>query len=285
MQRQSIALSDGRSLAYRIYGAPEGNPVFAFHGAPATSMMFEPADKIARSLNLKLICPDRPGYGGSSAAPDRGLDGWSEDVAALLSSLDIERFGIIGISGGGPYATSCAAAFGERVSALALVSPVGPMMRAALPRRLPLGFWLFFRRLPRRPRLLRAITRIAAHTQRRHSAASYRLFARFATASDKPLLALPHVEANMRTMTMEALAAGVEGALADMQVYGSDWTVNAARIRCRSVLWQGAADRIVPRIASSHRSPPSHLAIKSQTARFTSFPMLATCGSTGTFPT
>ncbi len=251
MQRQSIALSGGRTLAYRIYGAPEGDPVIAFHGAPATSLMFEPAHAAAQNLGLRLICPDRPGYGGSTAAPNRGLSGWNDDVAELLATLGITtRFAILGISGGGPYATNCAAHFGKRVTTLALVSPVGPMSPAALEQRMPLGFWLFFRRLPRRQRLLRGMTKIAALTQRRFSARSFRLFARLATPSDRPLLALPYVESNMLRMTEEALASGIEGAMADMQVFGSDWTLDPTRILCPSSLWQGTADRIVPPVAA-----------------------------------
>ena len=111
MPRQTLILPDGRNLAYRIYGAPDGEPVLRLPWRTRHEHDVRARRQNRAILNLKLICPDRPGYGGSSAAPDRGLHGWSKDVAALLSRLGIARFGIIGISGGGPYATTCAATF------------------------------------------------------------------------------------------------------------------------------------------------------------------------------
>lgn len=34
--QDSIALPDGRQLAYQFYGLPEGKPVYIFHGFPGS---------------------------------------------------------------------------------------------------------------------------------------------------------------------------------------------------------------------------------------------------------
>jgi pimeloyl-ACP methyl ester carboxylesterase len=250
MQRQTLTLPDGRTLAYRIYGDAHGMPVLALHGAPATSLLYEPAHDAAASLQLRLVCPDRPGYGGSTALPGHGLASWTADCRALLEALHIDRFAILGISGGGPYAVQCATDFGPRVTALALVSPVGPMAPSALSKSLPLGFWLFFRRLPRRPRLQRLLTRAMTRAVLRHPDHVYGTMIRGAPLADRKILRRPAIKQATLEMTREALSPSIEGAIADLAVYGSDWTPDTARIVCPSVLWQGTADRTVPPAAA-----------------------------------
>ena len=58
---------------------------------------------------------------------DRRLVDWPGDVVQLADHLGIERFSVMGISGGGPHAAVCAALLAERVRCAAIVSGVGPM--------------------------------------------------------------------------------------------------------------------------------------------------------------
>ncbi|MFM2423212.1 MAG: hypothetical protein RL291_1742, partial [Pseudomonadota bacterium] len=130
---QTFQLGDGRTLAYRIYGDPEGRPLMALHGAPATGYIYRIADGVARARGVKIIAPDRPGYGGSSPHPGRTLQTTTADHVALADHLKLDRFPVLGVSGGGPYSVALAAALGERVSSVALVSPVGELTK--LPRQ------------------------------------------------------------------------------------------------------------------------------------------------------
>ena len=56
-------LPDGRRVGYADYGDPDGFPVFALHGTPGSRTMFRLADASAALKGLRLIAPDRPGYG------------------------------------------------------------------------------------------------------------------------------------------------------------------------------------------------------------------------------
>jgi pimeloyl-ACP methyl ester carboxylesterase len=121
-----IKLLDGRELAYAEYGDPRGTPVFLFHGAPG-SRLFHPPDDITKRLGVRLICVDRPGYGGSTFQPNRCILDWPKDVAALADSLNLDRFAVAGHSGGGPHTLACAYALPERVTAAAVLSGAGPV--------------------------------------------------------------------------------------------------------------------------------------------------------------
>ena len=121
----SIRLRDGRTLAYAEAGAAGGFPVISCHGTPACRLPGGWA-RAADAAGARFIQPDRPGYGASDFNPDHSLTEWARDVAELADSLGLDRFAVVGTSGGGPYAAACAHALPARVSALGLVCGVGP---------------------------------------------------------------------------------------------------------------------------------------------------------------
>jgi pimeloyl-ACP methyl ester carboxylesterase len=122
-----FALPDKRYLAYAEYGDPHGKPVFLFHGAPGSRLFRYPDVSIAGRLGLRLITVDRPGYGLSDFQLGRQILDWPTDVTFLANALDLDRFAVIGLSGGGPYAMACAYKIPRRVTNLLLVSSPGPM--------------------------------------------------------------------------------------------------------------------------------------------------------------
>jgi pimeloyl-ACP methyl ester carboxylesterase len=69
-----------------------------------------------------LIAVDRPGFGGSDLLPGLTFGGWAADVAELADGLGLERFAMVGLSGGGPWAAACAALIPERLAAVGIAS-------------------------------------------------------------------------------------------------------------------------------------------------------------------
>lgn len=119
-----LRTDDGRELAFSEYGDPNGSPVFAFHGTPGSRRMFAPMHADAQRLGVRLIAPDRPGYGASEYVPDRRLLDWPRDVAAIADFLGVAKFGVFGVSGGGPHAAVCAHQLAPRLTGAALVCGV-----------------------------------------------------------------------------------------------------------------------------------------------------------------
>src|SRR5258706_3314960 len=121
-----LRLEAGRELAYAEYGDPTGTPVIGFHGTRGSSKQISPFDAAARAEQVRLIAPDRPGYGHSTYDPHRRLVDWPRDVAELADHLGFARFGAFGVSGGGPHAAACAHALAPRLIGAAIVSGVAP---------------------------------------------------------------------------------------------------------------------------------------------------------------
>ena len=246
MPSRSFSLRDGRTLGWHEYGKQDGRPVLAFHGAPACRLLFAPADEPAKRLGLRLIAADRPGYGLSEPMPGRTLANWASDTSQLMDQLGISKAPILAISGGGPYAVVAAAALGERVSGLALVSPLGEVgaphaqaMTSALQR----GFFLG---VPSRPELLRRAAEAVRFAFLRAPEATFAVFCAALSAADRQVLATPAARRLIMAMTAEAFRTGIEGAVSDMAIYSRPWGVDPAKLGCRTMLWQGTADRIVP---------------------------------------
>jgi pimeloyl-ACP methyl ester carboxylesterase len=126
-ETQSVTLPDGRTLAYAEYGLATGYPVLYFHGFPSSRLEPGSVAHLATRQGLRLIAPDRPGFGLSTFHPGRKITSWPADVSVLASHLGLVRFAILGGSGGGPYALACAQALPHsQMSAVGVLAGAPP---------------------------------------------------------------------------------------------------------------------------------------------------------------
>lgn len=109
-----MTLADGRILEYLEFGDPRGRPVVMFPGTPATAGCGALVAGAAADSGVRLIAVSRPGYGASSGSPP-GLASVARDTLELVDDLGLDRVGVHGISGGGPFALALAAVAASRV--------------------------------------------------------------------------------------------------------------------------------------------------------------------------
>jgi pimeloyl-ACP methyl ester carboxylesterase len=146
LSTETCTLSDGRTLAYTVGGDEDGTPVVAHHGTPGSRLFASLLSDAAAAAGVRLLTPDRPGYGRSSPPPDEwSWRDWRSDVAALLDAESVDRCAVVGFSGGGPFALAAAAS--DRVRRVGLVSAVVPPADIGLVKlsRIPFAIRLLFR--------------------------------------------------------------------------------------------------------------------------------------------
>jgi pimeloyl-ACP methyl ester carboxylesterase len=238
---QTCRLPDGRKLGFAEGGDPRGVPAFYFHGFPGSRL----EATLLTATGIRLIGVDRPGYGLSTARPFRKLADWPRDVATLADHLGLKRFGLVGVSGGGPYAASVAHGLSARVNALVLVCGLGPpeapgMTFGGTSRMATLlrnsGSRLFLSALARRLLLSDyALRRLRDWRTRRLPRA-----AADAAFRDGPMAQL--MVANWR----EGLRRSSLGIAADARIYGEPWPFALRDIAVPTAIWHGRADTIVP---------------------------------------
>ena len=125
MREVDLARPGGGTLHVYDTESP-GLPVLWHHGTPNVGEPPRPLFAAAERLGLRWVGYDRPGYGASSAEPDRPVSraaAWSEVVA---DGLGLDRFAVFGHSGGSPHALACAALLPDRVVGAVAVSSLAP---------------------------------------------------------------------------------------------------------------------------------------------------------------
>ncbi|WP_423995998.1 alpha/beta fold hydrolase [Halorubrum trapanicum] len=131
LSTDACTLSDGRTLSYATGGDPDGVPVVVHHGTPGSRLFGALLSEPAAEVGVRILVPDRPGYGRSSPPPAEWTwNDWPADLGALLDAESVDRAGALGFSGGGPFAL--AAASDDRVARVGLVSSVVPPAENAL---------------------------------------------------------------------------------------------------------------------------------------------------------
>lgn len=130
----TVALPDGRVLAYAEYGAPQGYPVLLLPGAGCGRLMrFGGSALTARGV--RLLSVDRPGLGASTADPDKTLHSVADDIAALVDELVGAPVPVVANSQGAPFGLALLAT--GRVSRLVLASPIDEMAHPPVSAQLP----------------------------------------------------------------------------------------------------------------------------------------------------
>ena len=116
---------DGRALHGWVGGDPAGPLVAVLHGCPDTRHVAMTGDAAAVAAGVRLVCVNRPGYGGST--PHASSHGSvADDLADVAAELGHDRFAVLGMSVGSAYAVACAARHPDRVTALGLVATQPP---------------------------------------------------------------------------------------------------------------------------------------------------------------
>jgi pimeloyl-ACP methyl ester carboxylesterase len=123
---RTVQTPDGRTLAVQEAGDREGRAVLVHMGSPNSRHLYGPNAADAAARGLRLICYDRPGYGGSTPQPGRTHADCAADVRAICAALGIDRVAIWGMSGGSAHALACAALLPDLVVAAAALAGLAP---------------------------------------------------------------------------------------------------------------------------------------------------------------
>lgn len=247
MRDVRVTVSAGRALSFTDIGAPDWPCLFFFHGAPSSRLRLAYLEAEFLDAKIRVVSPDRPGYGASSPQPDRSIADWPSDVAALADSLQVRRIAVAGHSSGGPYALACAAALPALVSTCIIL---GGVTDFAWP-----GAWEGYIGLEQGLMRLPDLASVLETCESAFGADGSRFMSAAAFELPEPDARLYADEATARLLTAsraEAFRQGVLGYAQDVFLQGRPWPFSPDTISVPVHVLHGEADTLLPLAHSRH---------------------------------
>jgi pimeloyl-ACP methyl ester carboxylesterase len=227
---KTLRLRDGRQLAYAEYGDPNGSPVMLFHGNPSSRLSWGLIPGSPFRPRLRLIAPDRPGFGRSDFQPGRQLLDWPDDVCELADVLGLNRFAVLGVSGGGPATLASSPCPTDVPGVTEGMSRTNRML------------FLLAKHAPALVRLNMAFLAYLARTDRLVERLVYKM-----ADVDKALVERREIRQYLAAGFAEALRQGGAGSAHELVInHGRPWGFPLEDIKLRVHLWQGEEDPSVP---------------------------------------
>jgi pimeloyl-ACP methyl ester carboxylesterase len=248
-----LRLPDGRCLGYADVGDPTGPLVLYFHGTPGSRIEVALIADDAAACGVRVVSIDRPGVGLSTASSRRRVLDWPEDAQAVADALGYSgsAFGVIGVSGGAPYALACVCRIPQRLTHVAICSGHTPMAEPGSGRGNQDAFIEF---LLRRPRIGRALIATIIRRLHKHPDKVMQRVASQAAPSDRQLLlGSSENRQGFHASLLAATRQGPDQVMHAIALLGRDWGFRLAALPPAPIsIWQGGCDPIAPPAAGNY---------------------------------
>lgn len=262
----SASWASSSLVSFTRRGVEGGHPVVFLHGWPSSNREQFASDEILQQLNLDWFSPNRPGYGQTAWQQDHGLLDWPARLVTWAEEQQLDRFHLVGYSGGGPFAMACAHQMPQRLLSLTLIASLAPQhgpwtrTHSLLLRRAPgltqAGF-----------RLLGAYRKRFPH---RFAKRSFQLL----HPKDQALLTSLNFFPTLLEVQDDAFAQGTAHLVRDLQLYEGPWGFDPADIQVPTRLYVGSEDVQVPAACShwlAQRIPGAELTVYPGEAHYIPF--------------
>lgn len=251
-------MREGRFLGVSEWGPPHAQKnVLWFHGTPgARRQVPEPARQYAFEHGVRVIGIDRPGCGLSTAHLYHRLAEYSYDLGPALNRLGVDKFSVVGLSGGAPYALAAAHMFEDRVPTVGILGGVVPSGGEEGASGGLVGFANRFKPfLPLMSEpggamlttLIRGVSKIPPL-----GPALLNLYALTCPPMDREFL----TSADNKEMFIDDIVNsgrhGMKSVVFDGVLFTRDWGFSVRDIKQPVVWWQGDKDNIVPLRHAQH---------------------------------
>lgn len=272
---QVVVAPDGRKLSVQISGAPWGQPVFLFHGTPGVGRGPRPRGIVLHRLGIRLISYNRPGYPGSDRNKNRTVADAATDVKAIADDFGIDRFSVVGRSGGAPHALACAAILNKQVICGAALGSLAPYDAEGLDWSLGMADSNVqaYRDAEANLGALIATLQKQAGQVRGNSGGLLRKLWKELASDDKDVVGDIALRRIIAEVHAEALRDNVDGWLDDIVALSRPWGFELSEITAPVKLWHGGKDVFSPATHTywlHKRIPNSTLEIEDQKAHFSS---------------
>jgi pimeloyl-ACP methyl ester carboxylesterase len=244
----NIAVGDDRQIGFAEFGDPQGRAVFWLHGTPGARRQIPMEARVyAEQRQIRLIGVDRPGIGSSTPYQYDTVFAFADDLRTIADTLGVDKFEVIGLSGGGPYTLACAAAMPDRVVAAGVLGGVAPALG---PDAISGGVMAFGSAVAPLLQLAGYPIRLAAVSLVRMirpvAEPVLYMYARISPEADRRLLVRPEFKAMFLDDLLNGSRKQLAAPFADVIVFARDWGFRLDEVKVPVHWWHGDADHIIP---------------------------------------
>jgi pimeloyl-ACP methyl ester carboxylesterase len=200
-------------------------------------------DDAAQEFGVRVVAPDRPGFGASTPKPGRSIVDWVRDLDELTDHLQLGSYRLLAISGGSPYALAVAWIHAERVPHLGLLSVICPLDVPGVTRDanppVRFTFWAARRASILLGPMGRAMARV---TLKNPDKAAERLIG-VRPPADREIIRRPEVMAVLRENLPNQFKEPASVAL-EMANAARPWGFDLEDVTVPTTIWQGGLDDV-----------------------------------------
>ena len=231
----TITTKDGTTIYYKDWGK---GPVITFsHGWPLNSDMWDGQMLFLAEHGFRVVAHDRRGHGRSSQAwSGNNMDGYADDLAAVIEALDLKDITMVGHSTGGGEVARYIGRYGtKRVARAVLLAAVPPIMlkSATNPEGLPIELF---------DNLRNALAKDRSQAYRDFASAFY--------GANRPGAQVS--QGTLDQFWLWSMQAGLKNAYDSIKAFSeTDFTEDLKKIDVPTLIIHGDDDQIVPIAASA----------------------------------
>lgn len=236
-----------RKVAWLERGDPQGFPVFYAHGNPGSRLELLFLDEKAQEYGIRLVVIDRPGLGQSDYVPDYDLLDFASDIERFADEKQIEQFGLLGWSSGGPPVLAVAHQLPERTKFAISVSGYTNFGEFDQARELMKSYDLRGPELSQdRPKLFNQAVKLVRWTDITLPNFYMKMAEAEMAAYDRNILDDKQIADIFMLNQQEALQQGIKGTVQDLEVQWAPWGFSLKDIKVPVYIFQGQKDTFVP---------------------------------------
>lgn len=247
MENKHITLSDGRKLSYCEYGDKNGFPVLYCHGSQSSRYEMHYDLSFAINNKIRIISIDRPGHGLSDYNFNGSILSFADDANELMNQKGIDKYSILGMSAGAPFAMGIAFKHSENVVKLGIVSGFAPYNDKSK-TQLSKEINVLLSVAKSFPLFLRLMLKIQNWQLKRNPKKALGNFLKVMSDADQEILKNKSVMDIIEKMFTEAFRNGSKGVAHEIsKILVEDWNFQLNEIRVPTYIWHGSEDLNVPK--------------------------------------
>jgi pimeloyl-ACP methyl ester carboxylesterase/DNA-binding CsgD family transcriptional regulator len=250
---KKCTLQDGRYLSYLDIS---NNPyyeieetIIVLHNMMGSAFEIPSSiDALVQEHNLRILVPERPGYGDSSQHEGRSHESFCQDLSQLLDQLDIKKVKVIAHSIGGAYALAMAEFMPERIERIAMVNAITRLEDMLQSKPVPALVSAVHQSLRFAPFLIEPILKMAVGKDIEHfysQQLNYMRPTKEGRAADINLLSQPEFRSYSLKNLKQSAKQGIQIWSEELKLSFSEWPFEVTNNTMEYQFWHGDEDDVI----------------------------------------